>query len=320
MSGLHGFALIGDSTPMRILRSAIAFAAPTRLSVLIQGPTGSGKELVAAALHVQSGRKGPFVPFNVCAIGDAMFEDALFGHVRGAYTGAFSDSAGYLREADGGTAFFDEITGLHAMLQPKLLRAIETGEFRPIGAGRDAHSDFRVVAATNERLGDLVANGRFRADLAHRLGGITIHVPSLDERRDDIPLLLRHFLDQFGRSDLVATPGAIQLLQAKSWPGNVREFQHAAECAAAIATSYVDEGVIEHALALRGIPTIGPVGSAGAEDGLELRQLLESCRWNKEEAAEALGIHVATLYRRIKRHRISGPARRYGRGRDHPMN
>src|SRR3712207_954230 len=130
--------IIGESTAVRRLRALIEVAAPTRLAVLIQGPTGAGKELVAAALHAASGRRGRFVPFNVCAIGETMFEDALFGHVRGAYTGALSDAPGFLLEADGGTAFLDEVSGLQPVLQAKLLRAIETGEFRPIGAKRDA--------------------------------------------------------------------------------------------------------------------------------------------------------------------------------------
>ena len=179
---------------MRELRALIARVAPLRMPVLIEGATGTGKELAAALLHRDSGRSGGLVAFNVCALGESMFEDALFGHVKGAYTGALGESLGFLREANGGTAFFDEISGLPLPLQAKLLRAIETGVFRPIGASRDAMSEFRTVAATNEQLRELVAAGRFREDLMHRLSGITVRMPTLAERVDDIPELVRHFL------------------------------------------------------------------------------------------------------------------------------
>src|SRR5678816_48003 len=171
--------LIGDSFPMQRLRALIARVAPTNVPVLIEGATGTGKELVAAMLHRLSGRGGAFVPFNVCALPDSMFEDALFGHVKGAYTGAAGDTLGYLREANGGTAFFDEISGLALGLQPKLLRAIETRTIRAVGSSRDVTSDFRVVAATNECLDELVDAGRFRADLNHRLSGLVLTVPTL---------------------------------------------------------------------------------------------------------------------------------------------
>src|SRR6185436_15443756 len=194
MSVLTLSSLLGESPVMCRVRALIAMVAPTRLPVLVHGATGTGKEIVAAAIHAESGRRGAFVAFNVCAIGDSMFEDALFGHVRGAYTGAVQDAQGFLREANSGTAFFDEISGLALPLQAKLLRAIELGVFRPIGARHDATSDFRVVAATNEHIHDLVANGRFRADLAHRLGGVVIDLPPLAERVEDIGLLARHFV------------------------------------------------------------------------------------------------------------------------------
>ena len=154
--------LVGESGVIRRLRATIERIAPARISVLVEGPTGSGKELVAALLHRISGRSGALVAFNVCAIADTMFEDALFGHVRGAYTGAGTDNLGFLREAHAGTLFMDEISGLPNALQPKLLRALETGVFRPIGSSRDTKSDFRLVAASNEPVGHLVDVGRFR--------------------------------------------------------------------------------------------------------------------------------------------------------------
>jgi DNA-binding NtrC family response regulator len=301
-SGLQ--ALIGESSPMRRLREVIAIVAPTRLSVLVQGPTGSGKELVAAALHAESRRAGNFVAFNVCAIGEAMFEDALFGHVRGAFTGAFGDSPGFLREADGGTAFFDEVSGLQPALQAKLLRAIDTGEFRPVGAKRDVRSDVRVVAATNEDLGALVAGHRFRADLAHRVSGVTILVPSLAERIDDVPLLVRHFLERAGFGQLSVSAGVIQTLQRRAWPGNIRELKHVVEWAAVIAREELDDDALRRALATQGLRESG---EALAAEALELRASLARHEWSKECAARELGVHRATIYRWIKRYRIVDP-------------
>src|SRR5512146_522674 len=182
--------LIGDSKPMQRLRALIARVAPTKVPVLIEGETGTGKELVAASLHKQSRRDGAFVAFNVCALSDSMFEDALFGHAKGAFTGAVGESLGFLREANGGTAFLDEISGLPLAQQAKLLRALETGVVRPIGSARDAITDFRLIAATNERVDDLVDQGRFRPDLAHRLRGLVLTLPTLAERVDDIPALV----------------------------------------------------------------------------------------------------------------------------------
>src|SRR4051812_33808831 len=227
--------LVGSSTPMRQLRALVATVAPTRVPVLIEGETGTGKELVAALLHRSSGRTGAFVAFNVCAIGDSMFEDALFGHVKGAYTGAVSESLGFLREANGGTAFFDEISGLPLPLQAKLLRAIETGVFRPIGAPRDVRSEFRPVAATNESLGALVEHARFRADLKHRLSGIVLRIPSLAERIDDIPELARHFARCATGVHVAISPDALLHLQDTPWPGNVRELKQVVDASVAFA-------------------------------------------------------------------------------------
>lgn len=302
MTGANGHALIGESEPMRRLRATIALAAPTKLAVLIEGETGAGKELVAAALHAQSGRRGRFVAFNVCAIGDAMFEDALFGHVRGAFTGAVSDSPGLLREADGGTAFFDEVSGLAPLLQAKLLRAIETGQFRPVGARADVRSDFRVVAATNERLDELVRRNLFRADLAHRLGAARIPVPALRDRVEDIPLLVQQFISPAGAAPRRVTPGALRLLAARRWPGNVRELRQVVEWAAIVAGPDVDEGALDTALALRG--ATGGIELGGANDAEQLRAALERCGWDKARAADELGVHLATVYRRIKRHHL----------------
>src|SRR5215211_3372383 len=225
-------------------------------------------------------------------LGESMFEDALFGHARGAYTGALSESLGFLREANGGTAFLDEITGLPLPLQAKLLRAIETGVFRPIGASRDARSDFRPIAATNERLDLLVQQGRFRADLAHRLSGVVLAVPSLDERRDDIPLLVAHFVRGNGTRERQRpiTPGAIRLLQNRPWPGNVRELKQVVDAALIFAGESFDEYAIEIATAHRSRPA-GPSEHRGLADRHELVALLERSSWDVDAAATSLGIH-----------------------------
>jgi two-component system NtrC family response regulator len=293
-------ALIGTSAAIVRLRTLVDRIAPTRLAVLVQGPTGAGKELVAARLHHASRRTGPFIAFNVCALGESMFEDALFGHVRGAYTGALTESAGLLREANGGSAFFDEISGLPHAQQTKLLRAIETGVFRPIGSPRDVHSDFRPVAATNEDLPALVADGRFRADLLHRLSGIVLTVPPLRERVDDIPILALHFARLLNPSASL-TAGAERLLQERAWPGNVRELRQVIESAMIFAGTVLDVDAIETALRHRSVVPAPAEPAPSARERDELVALLEDAGWNTRRLARTLGIHRATVYRRAKR-------------------
>ena len=280
--------------------------APTTLPVLIQGPTGAGKEVVATALHAMGGRTGPLVAFNVCAIGDAVFEDALFGHVRGAFTGAVSDSTGLLREADRGTVFLDEVSGLPLASQAKLLRAIETRRFRPVGARFDVTSDFRVIAATNERLSDLVAGGRFREDLAHRLGAVVIDVPALKERATDVAELALFFLRTI-RSDLRLDAGALALLEAYSWPGNVRELKQVLEWAAIWSGASVTQHAVAMALSTR-FGSAAPTSDLSCERE-SLRDALERHGWDTRAAARELGVHRATVYRLMRRYTLT-PRRR----------
>ena len=292
--------LIGESEAMRRLRATIVRVAPTSVPVLIEGPTGSGKELVAQALHAASGRRGQFVPFNVCAIADTMFEDALFGHVRGAFTGALGDAAGFLRQAHEGTAFFDEVSGLPLASQAKLLRAIETGEFRPVGASKDVKSQFRLVAATNQRLGQLSEKGLFREDLLHRFGKLIVRIPALRDRPEDIPLLVNYFLPRFssdGRHQL--TPSGMERLVAFEWPGNVRELRAVVETAVALAiTDRIDDAAI-----VRVLESDGPRRATPLMD-FELRRtidMLHEARGDADLAAVSLGVHRSTVYRRIQR-------------------
>jgi DNA-binding NtrC family response regulator len=288
--------IIGDSAAIRELRALIARVAPLQLPVLIEGPTGSGKELVAEALHALSGRRGRFVALNVCALPDTMFEAALFGHVRGAFTGALADSPGYFAEADGGTLFLDEIGGLDSSLQPKLLRAIETGCYRSVGARVDRRSELRVVAASNQPIHELVGAGRFRADLAHRLSGVILTVRPLHERLEDIPALVRHFA---AGVDLVITEAAMRQLQGHDWPGNVRELRNVIERAIAFADSAtihstdIVAAMQRHTRAMRATPS-----------DLERKQLLdalEASAWDTVSAAARLEVHRATVYRRMQR-------------------
>lgn len=296
--------LIGRSSAMQELRRQIERFGPCNLPALIRGPTGSGKELVARALHQASGRSGTFVAFNVCALPDTMVEDALFGHVRGAFTGASGDRIGYLSEANGGTLFLDEIGGTLQLSQAKLLRAIETRTFRAVGATRDRVSDFRLIAATNGPLEHMVGQGAFRRDLFHRLAGVVLHVPALDLRREDIVDLALHFA---GHEDAV-TPAALRYLTALSWPGNVRELKHAVERAAVLAGA--QPIAVEHVREAQPSAS-GRPKPAGARE-LLLQALAES-EWDTEVAAQQLGVHRATVYRRMKQLLTEHDWREYSR-------
>jgi DNA-binding NtrC family response regulator len=295
--------LLGDSLVMCRLRDLIVRVGPTPVPILIEGPTGAGKELVARATHIASGRKGSFVPFNVCAIPDTMFEDALFGHVRGAFTGAVNDSQGFLAQANGGTAFFDEVSALPLGPQAKLLRAIETREFRPVGARRDATSDFRLIASTNESLEHLQRRAAFREDLRHRFGKIVLQVPPLSQRREDVPLLARHFLASSGigrETDL--TCRALTRLQDYHWPGNVRELRAVVESAAILAPNgKIDAEDVAPLLSAH--ETRQPV-----ELEFEIVRTIEVVREVEGDVAAAaamLGVNKTTVYRRLRRARIS---------------
>lgn len=288
--------LLGDSPAMSHLRAMIVRVAPSHLPILIEGPTGAGKELVARAVHNLSGRSGALVAFNVCAIADSMFEDAMFGHVRGAFTGAISDGEGYLAQAHEGTVFFDEIGGLNLGAQAKLLRALETRQFRPVGGKRDLHSAFRVIAATARPLEELCREGAFRDDLRHRLGKVVLRVLPLAERREDIPLLVAHFLRTVDGRHLAITQRALDHLSACEWPGNVRELRALVEAMAVLSrTGKID---MEDVLALTG-GRILPVRLS-----FEIQRTVEVVREYRGDvytAAGVLGVDPTTVYRRLRR-------------------
>ena len=222
--------LVGSSPAMQEVFRQIALVAERDVPVLITGESGTGKDLVARAIHQHSRRKGPFVPICIPALSDTVVESELFGHVRGAFTGADAQRTGLLLQADKGTAFVDEIGDIPHPLQVKLLRVLETREVQPVGTGQCIPGSFRLVAATNRRLEDIVAEGRFRSDLFYRLNVFRIELPPLRERRQDILLLAHRFLkDSDGNSRLQLSEAAAQQLQQRPWHGNVRELRNVIE-------------------------------------------------------------------------------------------
>jgi len=235
--------LVGDSLAIKQLRAKISRAAPSNVTVLIQGETGVGKELVALALHQQSNRPhGPFVVANCAAIAESLFESEFFGHVRGAFTGAAGTRLGMFQQADDGTLFLDEVGEVPVESQAALLRAIENKSFRPVGAEHESRSDVRIIAATNRDLAAEVERKAFRSDLYYRLGVIHIAVPPLREHIEDIPALVQHFLGSMPSANARAvSPTALAELMSFHWPGNVRQLRAVLESAAIMGQGKVIE-------------------------------------------------------------------------------
>jgi transcriptional regulator with GAF, ATPase, and Fis domain len=224
------FGMIGDSAPIRAVFDLIARVAPSHVSVLVQGETGTGKELVARALHQQSPRRAkPFLAENCAAVPANLLESELFGHTKGSFTGAISDRAGHFVAADGGTVFLDEIGDMPLAMQSKLLRVLQEGEVRPVGSNKTLHVDVRIVAASNKDLTEMVRARTFREDLFFRLNVITIRLPPLRERRSDVRLLARAFTakaeTEVGRR-VALSEEALDALERWDWPGNVRELEN----------------------------------------------------------------------------------------------
>ncbi len=226
---VYGADMIGESAPMMRIREMIDKVAPTDARVLITGPNGSGKELVARNLHQRSARSAmPFVEVNCAAIPSELIESELFGHEKGSFTSAVKQHKGKFEQADGGTLFLDEIGDMSLAAQAKVLRVLQERKLSRVGSDKDIEVNVRVIAATNKDLRKEIDEGNFREDLYHRLSVILIRVPSLDERRDDIPMLIQHFLEKYNDSGKARSfsPEAVELLCRKSWPGNIRELDN----------------------------------------------------------------------------------------------
>jgi two-component system response regulator HydG len=299
--------LVGTGAAMKILQAQIEFVARSSAPVLVTGETGAGKELVARAIHTRSARADrPFVAVNTSAIPTEMLEGEIFGHVRGGFTGAIQARKGLLTEADGGTLLLDEIGDMSFGLQAKLLRVLQFGDVRPVGSDRAHHVDVRVVASTHRDLPRLVKEGRFREDLYFRLDVLSVHVPPLRDRREDIPALAAHFLAQ-ARKRAPGSPvrsigrDALQALASRAWPGNVRELASAIERAVVFG---VDEMLDANQLSA---PPAAVVSAwpFPAESPWTLQHLSRTyAEWvlaqnggDKQRAAEVMGINLSTLYR-----------------------
>lgn len=318
--------LIGRSAPFVEVMKIVGKVALTRLPVLITGESGTGKELIARAIHSRSKRAdNPFVAVNCGALAADLIDSELFGHVRGAFTGAERERAGLFEEADRGTIFLDEITETSANFQVKLLRVLQQGEIRRVGSNRVIRIDVRLITATNRNLGEEVAAGRFRQDLLYRLNAVSIHLPALRERSEDIPELVAHFAVATREAAAPVpnfTPEAMRLLQDYPWPGNIRELENVVERAVALSESVIQPSdlpqvIREHTGASA---TALPAGATAAtatsifDKGLTLAQLeglyvahvLRQTKGNKQAAARVLGVDYKTLLRMVKRHNITG--------------
>ena len=231
---IYGQEMIGEAEPVRHLREMIGKVAPTHASVLITGPNGSGKELVAQSIYQLSPRSMmPFVEVNCAAIPSELIDSELFGHKKGSFTSAIRDHKGKFEQADDGTIFLDEIGDMSLAAQAKVLRVLQERKLTPVGGDKEITVDVRVIAATNKNLQEEIAEGRFREDLYHRLSVIVLKVPALDERKDDIPLLVNYFSEricnEIGQPVRVFSPEALRMLAERSWPGNIRELRNVVE-------------------------------------------------------------------------------------------
>ncbi|GMV04736.1 MAG: sigma-54-dependent Fis family transcriptional regulator [Gemmatimonadota bacterium] len=311
------YQIVGNSFAVRQVLERVEKVAPTDARVLITGENGTGKELVARAIHRLSARSGgPFVEVNCAAIPSELIESALFGHIKGSFTGAVSDRAGKFEQADGGTLFLDEIGDMSLAAQAKVLRALEQGVVTRVGGSKAIEVDVRVVAATNKDLPEEIGEGRFREDLFYRLNVVPIHVPPLRERRDDIPMLVHHFTRLMARSARVGaktfTDAAVERLAGREWPGNVRELRNTVERLLILSTGERVGGEDVDLLA-PGRSGGSGLGSEllGAETFAEFKEraerafILQKLRdndWNVAEAARRMDMPRSNLYKKIEKY------------------
>ena len=313
--------LIGTSEAMLAIRERIEQVAPTPVTVLIQGASGTGKELVARAIHALSPRaNAPFVAVHCAALAPSLLESELFGHVKGAFTGANEDHKGRFELANGGTLFLDEISEIDLATQVKLLRVLETRMVEPVGATAPVPVDIRLVAATNRNLRAWVDAGKFREDLYFRLNVVDVNLPPLRERPGDLPLLCDAFVREFnpllGRSVLGVDSEAMALLERYAWPGNVRELRNTIERMMVLAkgdrltVADIPQNIVDAVRNPAPSPAENPAPGASAPEGVDeataIRQALAENGGNRAETARKLGIPLRTLYRRLKAYGIDG--------------
>ena len=314
-------AMVGESYVMRQLREQVAMAAPTNGRVLIYGENGTGKELVARTVHTLSRRRGgPFIEVNCAAIPEELIESELFGHIKGAFTGAMSDRRGKFELADGGTLFLDEIGDMSLKTQAKVLRALQEQVVEPVGGASGVRVDVRVIAATNKDLPSEIRQGRFREDLYFRLNVIPVFVPPLRDRPDDILLLAEHFMtelaDEYGRRPKRFDPGAVTGLRSYRWPGNVRELRNVVErlmiMVPGSAITLADLSFLDGAVVAIPEPSDPLAPLHEARDRFERDYILRALaaqQGNMSRTAESLGVERSNLYRKMKAFGIA-PARR----------
>jgi two-component system, NtrC family, nitrogen regulation response regulator NtrX len=316
------YAMIGESVTMRALRKQIAVVAPTDGRVLISGESGAGKELVARAVHAQSRRAAaPFVEVNSAAIPEELIESELFGHVKGAFTGATMAKKGKFELADGATLFLDEVSDMSASVQAKVLRVLEEQRFEPVGSNTPVTVDVRVIAATNKRLDEEIEKGTFRSDLYFRLNVIPFEVPPLRERPEDVPLLVEYFNQRFakayGKKPKKFEPAAIEAMQNYSWPGNVRELRNTVERVVIMAANQRVNakdlpafGDAEPPASSYRFPSFKEASDAYHREFIQRK--LDEADGNVSRAAELMGIDRSHLYRRMRALGIAARGERAG--------
>ena len=305
---IPGFkGLIGESTEMEKLKKLLLKIAPTGTTILLQGESGTGKEVIARAIHQNSSRKSEsFIPVDCAAINGSIIESELFGHAKGAFTGADRSTLGMIRSADKGTLFLDEIGELPLNMQAKLLRTLQERAVKPVGDTRIYPVDIRIIAATNRNLSEAVKNGEFREDLYYRLNAITIYAPPLRERVSDIPLISIHILEklvQEGYPRKWFSEDALASMCTYLWPGNVRELENVVRRAATLAgTEVIDHDLLAIGNNDAGLPDTSASGFASIafHEKDAIMKALQKTSGNRRAAAELLGISEATLYRRLK--------------------
>ncbi|MFN2531298.1 MAG: sigma-54-dependent transcriptional regulator [Pyrinomonadaceae bacterium] len=308
----EGPQVIAESPAMKGVLNLVERIGPADANVLITGENGTGKEVITRALHAISSRRSkPLISVNAGALAEGLFESELFGHVRGAFTDAKTDRIGRFELADGGTLFLDEIANVPLNLQSKLLRVLETGQFERVGSSKTQRINVRVLSATNADLSAEVAQGKFRQDLLFRLNTVEIHLPSLRDRREDIPALAQHFLrqhtDRYRRKIVDFTPDALHALSKHSWPGNVRELDHVVEravlmCAGQMITPF--DLALQTTSDARVLARLDEMSLEDAEQ-LLIRKALARFEGNANRAAEALGLSRSALYRRLQKYGLS---------------